>query len=114
MFKDKYNRPERPHDPRGSIVNVTSDYRYDGTPQETFISLGTPGTSMQKSELENHIAILEDFASRGKTHVCNQGNDKDVDIHNEIDSLRGLVDVESDQVEEVFYEVLRRIKKSIV
>jgi hypothetical protein len=110
MFKDKYNRPDRPHNPRQSVVNVTSDYRYDGTPQETFISLGTPGTSMQKSELENHIAILEDFASRGKTHICIQETDVDVLIRDEINRLRR----ENDQVDEVFYEVLRRIKKSIV
>ena len=110
----RLNREDPTPNPRGSIVNVTSDYRYDGTPQETFISLGKPGTSPHQSELENHIAILKDFASRGYTHVCNQENDKDVDIHYEIESLKGLVDVESDQVDKVFYEVLRRIKKSIV
>ena len=107
----RLNREDPTPNPRGSIVNVTSDYRYDGMPQKTFISLGTPGTSLYQSELENHIAILKDFASRNYTHICDQENDVDVKIREEIERLQrdaGIVD--QAQVNEVFYEVLRRIK----
>jgi len=107
----RLNREDPTPNPRGSIVNVTSDYRYNGESLVDLIRRGVPKTSMKQSVEMNHIAILEDFASKGYTHICDQENDVDIPIGEEIERLQrdaGIVD--QAQVNEVFYEVLRRIK----
>jgi hypothetical protein len=115
MFKDKYNRPDLDYNSRESIVNMTgkstNDYRYDGMSQETFVRLGTPGTSMMNSKLQNHVAILKHLAQKGKTHVCDSEIDRDILIGDEI---KAASESELTQVNEIVYEVLRRIKNHIV
>ena len=107
----RLNREDPTPNPRGSIVNVTSDYRYNGESLVDLIRQGVPETSTKKSIEMNHIEILKDFASRGYTHICDQENDVDVKIRDEIERLqRDAGIVNQAQVNEVFYEVLRRIK----